>query len=118
MTGQTIKKVLLTEAVYTKAPSMLTSALLAEPSEDEANARHLDIIFHGKFTDACKTSIQVRGQCVLFVFEMKFIATKSSQGSLNLAWSSETHKNQDSGMCGSPGRKPGENVPSFREGSF
>lgn len=86
MTGQTIKKVLLKEAVYTKAPSMLTSALLAEPSEDEANARHLYIIFHGKFTDACKTSIQIRGQCVLFVFEMKFVATKSSQGSLNLAW--------------------------------
>lgn len=30
MTGQAIKKVLLTEVVYSKAPSMLTSALLAE----------------------------------------------------------------------------------------
>lgn len=68
MTGQAIKKVLLTEAVYSKAPSMLTSVLLAEPSEDEASARHLDIICHGKFTDACNTSIKIKGQCVLFVF--------------------------------------------------
>ena len=86
MTGQVIKKVLLTEAVYSKAPSTLTSALLAEPSEDEANARHLDIICHGKFTDACKTSIQIRGQCVVFVFETKFVATKSSQVSLKFTW--------------------------------
>lgn len=57
MTGQAIKKVLLMEAVYTKAASMLTSALLAEPSEDQANARHLEIIFHGKFINASKTSI-------------------------------------------------------------
>lgn len=47
MTGPAIKKPLLTEAVCSKAPSSLTSALLAEPSEDEANARHLDAIHHG-----------------------------------------------------------------------
>jgi len=38
---------------------MLTSALLAEPSEDEANTRHLEIIFHGKFIDASRSSIQI-----------------------------------------------------------
>ena len=57
MTGQAIKTFLLTEAVHSKAPSMLTSARLAEPSEDEASVRHLAIICHGKFTDACKASI-------------------------------------------------------------
>lgn len=47
VTGQVIKKFFLMEAAYSKAPSKLTSALLAEPSEDEANARLLDIICHG-----------------------------------------------------------------------
>lgn len=82
-----MKRLLLPEAVHSKAPPVLTSALLAEPSEDEANAGHPEIMRRGKVTGARKTSVLVRGQGVLFVFETKFLATKSSQVALKFTWS-------------------------------
>lgn len=82
-----MKRLLLTEAVHSKAPPVLTSALLAEPGEDEANAGHPAIIRRGKGTGARKTSVLMRGQGVLFVFETKFLATNCSQVLLKFTWS-------------------------------
>lgn len=82
---EAVKKVMLTEAVHSKAPSTLTSALLAELREDEANVRLLGITCHGKGPD-CKSSQQIRGLGVLFVFGNNFVATKSSQVLLNFPW--------------------------------
>lgn len=76
---------MLTEAMHSKAPSMLTSALLAEPRENEVNVRLLSITHHGKGPD-CKSYLQIRGLGVLFVFKNNFVATKNSQVSLKFPW--------------------------------
>lgn len=73
------------EAVNRKALSSLTSALLAEPRENEVNVRLLGITCHGKGPD-CMSSQQIRGLGVLFVFKNNFVATKSSQVSLKFPW--------------------------------
>lgn len=59
MPGQALETGLLPEAGWSGAPSELTSARLPEPSEDEANAGHLALTCHGKFTDACETFTQI-----------------------------------------------------------
>lgn len=76
---------MLTEAVHSKAPSMLTSELLAELKENEVNVRLLGITCHGKGPD-CKSSLKIRGLCVLLVSKNNFVATKNSQVSLKFPW--------------------------------
>lgn len=76
---------MLTEAVHSKAPPTLTSALLAQPRENEVDVRLLCVKCPDKGPD-CKSSLQIRGLGVLFVFKNNFIATKSSQVSLKFPW--------------------------------